>query len=190
VYWFIHTKGGVNDHSDYLRKWYCNNLISNRNEIELFLSENPNIGSYGKLGLEYDYNRIYENTDCDVPLFENIITDDLPYTRHNFFYIHTLYVITKQPIEKFFSLISDSWYNTKLDRYYFEGVFPFIVSRSGYYPYIENRYSCTGADLLPYINQWIEANHLDSYSMYTNLFKTNFTFNQLNPPYVNSYTQS
>lgn len=187
TYWFIHTKGGVNSHSDYLREWYCKTFISNRTEIELFLQSNPDIGSYGKLGLEYDYGRDYGEVDCDITLFKNDITDQLPCTHHSFFYIHSLYVITKKPMEKFLSLTSNIWFNTKLDRYYFEGVFPFIVSRSGYFPYIENQISAAGADLSYQHLDWIINNQLQNkYIHLHNQFKTNYSFHQLNPPYVNS----
>ena len=187
-YWFVHTKSGVNDYSDYLRDWYINNFLSNRLEIETFINSNPGIGSYGMLGLEFDETRIYNETDCDIDIFKNSLTADLPYTHANFFYIHSIYVIDKYPMQTFFKLVSDTWFHTKLDRYYFEGVFPFIVSRSGYFPYLANRYSCSFIDLQPYIEHWIDTNNLEKYKKYINIFKTNFTFKQLHPPYVNSNT--
>lgn len=187
-YWFVHTKSGVNEHSNYLREWYIDNFLAKRLPIELFINTIDDIGSYGMLGLEFDVNRNYEDTDCDIDLFKNTITDKLPYTHANIFYIHTLYVINKKPMKLFLNLISDKWFTTKLDRYYFEGVFPFIVSRSGYFPYIENRYSCSSSDLQTYIEQWIHTNNLEKYKKYTNIFKTDYIFNQLHPPYVNSNT--
>jgi hypothetical protein len=187
-YWFVHTKSGVNDHSSYLRHWYINNFLGNRINIEKFIDTTPGIGSYGMLGLEYDTTRIFDDTDCEIDIFKNTLTTKLPYTHANFFYIHTLYVVNKKSMEIFFELISDIWFDTKLDRYYFEGVFPFIVSRSGYFPYIENQISCTGADLYPYIEKWISDNNLESYKKYNNIFKTSYNFNQLSPPYVNSNT--
>lgn len=186
--WFIHTKGGVNSHSDYLRKWYIDNLLADRNHIETFLSENTDIGSYGLLGLEYDINKTYLETDTEIPLFENKLSEELPHTHVNFFYIHTLYVIGGEVLNKFFSLITDKWFNSKLDRYYFEGVFPFIVSRSGYFPYISNRRSMNGVDLSEIYSSWISENNLVSYKRYVNVHRTDYNFNQLNPPYVNSNT--
>lgn len=185
-YWFVHTKSGVNSHSDYLREWYIDNFLSNRNSIESFINQNPGVGSYGMLGLEFDESRNYSETDVDIDLFTNSLSNDLPCTHANFFYIHTLYVVNRKVMDMFFKLTSDVWYNTKLNRYYFEGVFPFIVSRSGYFPYLENRQSCSGADLLPYIERWISTNNLEIFNQYKNIFKTNYLFNQLNPPYVNS----
>lgn len=186
--WFIHTKGGVNSHSDYLRKWYIDNLLADRNYIETFLSENTGIGSYGLLGVEYDTNRVYSETDTEVPLFENKLSEELPYTHVNFFYIHTLYVIKGEVLNKFFSTITDKWFNSKLDRYYFEGVFPFIVSRSGYFPYISNRRSMNEVDLSQMHNSWISENNLLPYSKYLDTYRTDYTFNQLSPPYANSNT--
>jgi hypothetical protein len=189
-YWFVHTKSGINEHSNYLREWYIDNFLTKRNSIESFIENNPGIGSYGMLGLEFDENKHYNETDCEIDLFNSILTDDLPYSHSNFFYIHTLYVINKKPMHKFLNLISNTWFTTKLDRYYFEGVFPFIVSRSGYFPYIENRFSCTGLDLQHPIEKWVADNKLEIYKKYINTFKTNYTFNQLNPPYVNSNSES
>ena len=187
-YWFIHTKGGVNEYSDYLRDWYINNFLSNRLSIEKFINTNKGIGSYGMLGLEFDETRNYGETDCEIDIFKNTLTNTLPCTHANFFYIHIIYVIDKKPMHIFNKLISDIWYNTKLDRYYFEGVFPFIVSRAGFFPYLENQYGCSFKDLQPYIEKWIIDNNLDKYEKYTNIFKTNFIFEQLIPPYVNSNT--
>ncbi|CAB4155290.1 hypothetical protein UFOVP1307_161 [uncultured Caudovirales phage] len=187
-YWFIHTKSGVNEHSNYLRDWYIHNFLGNKNSIESFIINTPDIGSYGMLGLEYDESKNYSETDCEIDIFKNTLTVDLPNTHANFFYIHTMYVINKKPMDVFFKLVTNIWFETKLDRYYFEGVFPFIVSRSGYFPYLENQFSCTRVDLQPYINQWIMTNNLEKYKNYTNIFKTTFTFHQLNPPYVNSNT--
>jgi len=187
-YWFIHTKSGVNEHSNYLREWYIVNFLERRNTIESFIQSTAKVGSYGMLGLEFDKSRNYSETDCEIDLFKNTITPELPCTHANFFYIHTLYVINKKPMQNFFKLISDTWFETKLDRYYFEGVFPFIVSRSGYFPYLENRFSCSFNDLQPYVEQWIEENNLEIFKNYTNIFKTDFIFKQLYPPYVNSNT--
>lgn len=190
-YWFVHTKGGFNSHSDYLRKWYIDNFISRKVEIESFFEQNKGVGSYGMLGLEYNYNAKYEDTDVEIRLWNNDISEHLPCTHANFFYIHTIYCLTHNPIDKFFSLVTDKWFSTQLDRYYFEGVFPFIVSRSGYFPYLENKMSMTGNDLLYCTIDWLKKNGLHTkYEHLTDLFKTNYTFDQLKPPYVNSDTQS
>ena len=186
--WFIHTKGGVNSHSSYLRKWYIDNLLADRNHIETFLSDNTDIGSYGLLGLEYNTNRSYSETDTQVPLFKNTLSEELPHTHVNFFYIHSLYVIRGEVLNKFFSLTTDEWFQSKLDRYYFEGVFPFIVSRSGYFPYISNRRSMNGVDLLNIHSSWISENNLLSYRKYADMYRTDYNFHQLYPPYVSSNT--
>lgn len=189
-YWFIHTKSGFNSHSDYLRDWYINNFILERKQIEDFLYSNKNIGSYGLLGLEYDNNRVYQETDVEISLWNNNISKELPYSHAKFFYIHTIYCLSNNPINKFFSLITDTWFNSKLNQYYFEGVFPFIVSRSGYFPYLENRYSMNGIDLIYYIQDWIDENKLVHHSNLVDKFKTSYLFNQLQPPYVNRNTKS
>lgn len=182
-YWFIHTKSGVNSHSDYLREWYLDEFLKQRNSIEKFLALNPNIGSYGKLAIEF---RDVDNTDVEIPLYENSKTVDLPNTHAPFYYLHSIYVLSCKPIEKFLSLITDKWFTTKLDRYYFEGVFYFIVSRAGYFPYVSNRYSCNGKDLKPLMDKWIVENTLEHYNDYLDKYETNYTFNQLTPPYASS----
>lgn len=190
MYWFVHTKSGVNSHSDYLREWYINNFLIKKEYIESFIINN-NVGSYGILGLEYDINKTYTETDVEIKLWDNEISKNLPCARANFFYIHTLYVISNGPMEIFFKLVSDKWFNSKLNRYYFEGVFPFLVSRSGYFPYLENSISASGQDLRLNQQLWVTSNHLENkYTHLLNQFKTNYTFNQLYPPYVNSNSQS
>jgi len=185
TYWFVHTKSGVNSHSDYLREWYIDNFLSKKTTIESFMIDND-MGSYGMLGLEYDPNKIYAETDVEIKLWENDTTENLPYSHSNFFYIHTIYAISQKPISNFFNLITNKWFETKLDRYYFEGVFPFIVSRSGYFPYLENSISMTGQDLSHQQSQWLKTNNLEEkYINHLNKFKTNYSFHQLNPPYVN-----
>jgi hypothetical protein len=190
TYWFVHTKSGVNNHSDYLRDWYINNFLSRKTDIESFMIDNK-VGSYGMLGLEYDPFKEYTETDVEIKLWEDDITDELPYTHSNFFYIHTIYAISKEPINIFFNLITDKWFETKLNRYYFEGVFPFLVSRTGYFPYLENQFSMTGKDLSHNQSLWVLTNRLENkYNNLLNKFKTSYHFNQLNPPYVNRNTQS
>jgi len=186
-YWFVHTKSGVNNHSDYLREWYIDNFLSNKAPIESYI-KTKNLGSYGMLGLEYDFTRHYTETDADISLWTNGISEDLPYTHSYFFYIHSIYVIAAGPINKFLDLITDVWFTSKLDRYYFEGVFPFIVSRAGYFPYLENGISVSGRELSDYQLNWVIDNKLeDKYMHLINQFKTNYHFKQLQPPYVSSY---
>lgn len=186
--WFVHTKGGVNSHSDYLRRWYIDNFLGNKKAVERLLYENPGIGSYGMLGVEYDTGKIYLEKDTEIALFENILSPQLPYPHINFFYIHTLYVIKAEIVRKFLKTVSQEWFTSKLDRYYFEGIFPFTVSRFGYYPYISNKRSMNGIDLSTIQSSWISDNNLLSYQKYLEMCKTDYPFQQLNPPYVSSNT--
>ena len=182
--WFVHTKGVVNNHSNYLRVWYIDNFLSNKLNVEKFLFENKDIGSYGMLSLAYDPHKVYQEKDTEVPLFQNVITKELPYTHAYFFYIHSIYAIKGHIVNYFFKLITDYWFNTKLDRYYFEGVFPFLVSRLGYFPYVSNGLDMDGKSLALINNSWLTDNNLlNKYSEYIHLHKTNYNFNQLQPPY-------
>lgn len=183
VYWFVHTKGGVNSHSDYLRKWYINNYLSDRVEVENFLHRYAGIGSYGMLGLAYDPLNPPNQHDTIIPLFENRLTAELPFTHANFFYIHTLYAIKGLIVNKFFNLITKDWFTTKLDRYYFEGIFPFIVSRLGYFPYVANGLDVDKKSIQELNKSWIIDNNLLCYMDCLSLHKTNYSFDQLYPPY-------
>jgi hypothetical protein len=136
------------------------------------------------LSVAYSRHKTYNEQDTNIPLFQNVLTSDLPYTHANFFYIHTIYAIKGAVVDKFFKLITGDWFTTKLDRYYFEGVFPFIVSRLGYFPYVANGIDMNGESILELNNSWISENTLLSYKEYLPLHKTNYTFNQLNPPYI------
>lgn len=187
-FWFVHTKGAVNSHSDYLRTWYIANFLNNKSEIHDFLNKHTGIGSYGLLSLAFDYSKKYNETDTELPLFENVISCDLPATHSNFFYIHTMYTIKGDVINNFFKLASNAWFQSKLDRYYFEGIFPFIVSRSGFFPYVENSIDMNGVNLYHLNDDWITQNNLEKYREYLNLHKTNYKFDQFAPPYVNSNT--
>jgi len=184
TYWFIHTKSGVNSHSDYLREWYINSFLSDRSNVETFLHKHTGIGSYGMLGIAYNKHNNYQEQDTEIPLFQNTLTDALPYTHANFFYIHTLYAVKRIVVKKFLELITDVWFNSKLDRYYFEGVFPFVVSRLGYYPYLSNGIDMNGQSISELNSSWLNENNLVSYKEYLHLHKTNYTFDQLSPPYT------
>lgn len=183
TYWFVHTKGGVNSHSDYLRKWYIDSFLSNKTEVEELLHKYTGIGSYGMLSVAYNQYKAYGEQDTNIPLFNNILTEELPCTHANFFYIHTIYAIRGAVVDKFLKLITEEWFTAKLDRYYFEGVFPFIVSRLGYFPYVANGVDMTGQSIQELNNSWINENGLVSYKEYLSLHKTNYNFNQLTPPY-------
>ncbi len=186
--WFIHTKGGVNSHSDYLRKWYIDNFLGQRYSVENFMTSLPGIGSCAMLGVEYDNNKVYSEQDELLPIFSKEITKDFPFPFIEYFYIHTLYVIKGNIVKNFFSLLPQEWFNIKLNRYYFEGVFPFIVSRTGYYPFLFNTRSMNGVDLKTVQNNWILKNNLISYDKILNVPTQNYYFHQLTPPYVSSNT--
>ena len=124
-YWFVHTKSGVNNHSDYLREWYIDNFLSNKAPIESYI-KTKNLGSYGMLGLEYDFTRHYTETDSDISLWTNGISEELPCTHSYFFYIHSIYAIAAGPMNAFLDLITDVWFTSKLDRYYFEEIIGYL----------------------------------------------------------------
>lgn len=186
--WFIHTKGGVNAHSDYLRKWYIDNFLGQRVRIENLMTGLPGIGSYAMLGVEYEQGKTYLEQDDYLPIFSKEITEDFLFPFIEYFYIHTLYVVKGNIVEKFFSLLPQEWFNTKLNRYYFEGVFPFAVSRMGYFPFLSNTRSMNGIDLKTLQSSWILENNLISYDEILSKPTQDYPFHQLNPPYVSSNT--
>ena len=190
TYWFIHTKSGVNEHSDYLRQWYIDNFLAHRYYIENFLQKHTNIGSYGMLSRAYNPKEHYQEQDTEINLFKNVLSSDLPCTHANFFYIHTIYAIKGILVDKFFNLTTDIWFNMRLDRYYFEGIFPFIVSRLGYFPYVSNSIDLEGNNIVELNRLWIAENKLDAYTNYLELHHTDYSFHQLMPPYNQTYVNS
>lgn len=174
LYWFAHTKGGVNGR-DYERNLYLNELFGKRDEIELLFKTHGHIGSYGLRGVSggaagdewATFNR-----DHVIDICTNIATDKLPYTHINWSYIETMYVLNKQSIETFFDITTDEFYNTKInDRWYFETIFPWVASRCGYFPYIrqEGCFFNNSISLKSITKSWIIENNLLYLMNYINL---------------------
>lgn len=189
-YWFLHTKGGVNAHSDYLRGWYIDHLINNRQHVESIMQ--TGVGSYGMLATHSDpWHQGSENYDIEIPLFSNVITDIFTCTKASYFYIHSIYVIGKGPMDIFLDNITDKFFNVKLNMYFFEGAMPYIASRTGYFPYVDNMISAhTDVDLRMYAYEWILQNRKEELTKYLTLPYRLYKFEQLMPPqlYVNSNT--
>lgn len=179
-YWFVHTKGAVNTYSDYLRYWYIENYLKNRIEVDEII--NKGVGSYGMLAVHTPPGHYNPFPDVEVPLFENVITSEFPFPKIEYFYIHTLYTIGRKPMDVFLDTITSGFFNTKLNRYYFEGVFPYLVCRTGHYPYINNIIDCNGVDLMPEIRRWISVNNLESLNEHLSLPVRRYDFAQQSPP--------
>lgn len=174
LYWFAHTKGAVNHRPDE-RSMYLNLMFSNRNKIESLFEEYENIGSYALRGVSTSAagdNWATFNRDHDIQICANLITKDLPYTHVNWSYIETMYVLNKNSVEKFLSLTTDQFYETRIqERCYFEVIFPWIASRCGYFPYIEESgcYFDKNISLKNITNNWIIQNNLLHLSNYLEL---------------------
>ena len=189
-YWFIHTKGAVHSHSDYLRSWYIEHLINRRSHVENFMSYG--IGSYGMLAT-YSNPDITSNEDysIEIPLVSNEITEIFTCSKMPYFYIHSLYVIGKGPMAVFLQNITDKFFESKLNMYFFEGAMPYIASRTGYFTYVDHMISAhTSADLSLVAHEWILQNKKEDLTKYLNLPYRTYQFDQLTPQqlHVNSNT--
>jgi len=183
-YWFIHTKGSVNGHSDYLRGWYIEHLLNKRQHVEYFMTHG--IGSYGLLATyanPLDFPS--EDYNIDIPLVSNEITDDFICTKMPYFYIHSMYVIAKGPMSVFLKSISYKFFEHPLNKYFFEGAMPYIASRTGYFTYVDNMVSAhTDTDLRLPAYEWILRNQREELTGYLTMPMRLYKFEQLNPPYL------
>ena len=78
LYWFAHTKGGVNERL-YERSMYLQMLYNNRTDIEQFFSDYKYIGSFGIRGVSRsagNLNWATYNKDHVIDICLNNITDD------------------------------------------------------------------------------------------------------------------
>ena len=165
LYWFAHTKGGVNGR-DVERSLYLQHLFNDRNNIETMFASHKFLGSYALRGVSTsaagDLWPTY-NGDYIIPICDNAITSKLLCTHINWSYIETMYVINRQSIDTFFDITPDEFFNTMIpNRYYFEVIFPWIPSRCGFFPYVkqEGCYFNNNISLKSITNSWIIENNL------------------------------
>jgi len=149
-------------------------MFANRKHIESIFSTNNYLGSYGLRGVSRSAGQIQwsvYNKDHELDICSNIISNNLPYTHVNWSYMETMYVMNKQSIETFLSLSTDTFYNTKIQEpCYFEVIFPWIATRCGYFPYIQQSDCFFGERSLKDItNEWIQNNNLHHLNAYLNL---------------------
>jgi len=173
IYWFAHTKGAVNNRN-VERTMYLNKLFNKRTQIESIFLTHEYLGSYALRGVSRSaghLNWITYNADHDINICSNILNDKLPYSHVNWSYIETMYVINKKSIETFLNMTSDTFYNTKiLEPCYFEVVFPWIVTRCGYFPYVKESSCFFGErNLKDMTSEWIQYNNLTHLNSYLNL---------------------
>lgn len=163
IYWFGHTKGGVNAREGE-RTLYLNEFFSKRKEIEEMFKKYPKLGSYGLRGnymsaasKKWD---VY-NVDCGIPICGNVKIPPFNYTHVNWSYVETMYTLKGEPVEAFIKQSPLEFFNTKLDPWYFETVMPWVPSRCGYFPYVkQKRCYWNTADLPDTTKSWIEENNL------------------------------
>ena len=124
---------------------YLSNLFRNRSNIETLFQQYDMLGSYALRGVSRSAGNHAWNTfnrDHHIGICSNEIFDDFKYTHVNWSYIETMYVINGKIVESFLKSTSDDFYNTRiLEPCYFEIIFPWIVTRCGYFPYV-HQYNC------------------------------------------------
>jgi hypothetical protein len=163
IYWFAHTKGGVNSR-DTERKMYLDNMISKRKEIEDMFEKYPQLGSWGIRGNSISAAGVeWKNYDVDsnIPICKNVVFPPFNKTHVNWSYIETLYVLKKEPVEAFLAMAPYEFFTTKLNPWYFETVMPWIAPRCGYFPYVKiKRDFWDKCDLTDITKEWINENNL------------------------------
>lgn len=165
IYWFAHTKGAVN-HRPGERSLYLDNLFRNRLDIEKLFQDHEYIGSYALRGVSTSAagdNWATFNRDHIIEICSNKITNELPYTHVNWSYIETMYAINKNCVETFLSLTKEDFYSVKIEeRCYFEVIFPWMVTRLGYFPYIKQSgcFFNQSISLKNITHKWIVDNQL------------------------------
>ena len=172
VYWSAHTKGGQNARES-VRPMYFENFFGKRKEIETMFEQYPYLGSWGLRGNSRNSEVWWKdyNVDSIIPICGNVKFDPFNYTHVNWSYIETMYALKGKPFEAFIRLLDDNWFETKLNRWYWETVPAWIPSRCGYFPYIKIKpcFWNVVPDLNEITKQWIEENNLPHLLPYLSL---------------------
>lgn len=173
IYWFAHTKGAVNDRP-FERNLYLTQLFKDREYIEGLFKQYPKLGSYALRGVSSGAggDKWFEfNHDHDIEICSNKKYGDLQFTHVNWSYIETMYAVAGKPVETFLKITSENFYDTKIaDPCYFEIIFPWIVGRCGYFPYIKQDRCFWGTLNIKDITQkWIEENNLTELQTYLSI---------------------
>lgn len=170
VCWFAHTKGAVNGRV-VERSMYLNELYGNRVHIENLFESYSQLGSYALRGVSIgaggDVWANFNNDHC-IEICSNKPYDNLQYTHVNWSYIETMYAIKGNVVESFIRNTPRDFYATKMqDPCYFEIIFPWTVSRCGYFPYIKQSTCFWGnVNLKQITKEWIDCNNLHNLNAY------------------------
>lgn len=163
LYWFCHTKGGVN-RRDTVRRLYLDEVFKKRESIEAMFVRHPRVGSWGLRGVSVSAsgtNWADYNVDCCIPICENVKSDRFPASHVNWSYIDTMFVLHKSPMETYLQSVPVSFFVSRLDSWYFETVMPWTASRCGYFPYVRDPLDYFGrCDLRHVTRAWINENAL------------------------------
>ena len=101
------------------------------------------------------------NVDCCVPICSNTKIHPFNYTHVNWSYIETLYVLKKEAVDAWLDHLTEEFFVTKLDPWYFETVPSWIPSRCGYFPYVKRKRDFFNYCYLTTITkEWIQENNL------------------------------
>jgi len=173
VCWFAHTKGAVNNRP-VERGMYLSNLFRNRIHIENLFQQYDKLGSYALRGVSRGAGGDAWSTfnrDHHIGICSNEVFSDFKYTHVNWSYIETMYVINGKVVQSFLDNTSESYYTTAIkEPCYFEVIFPWIVGRCGYFPYIKQS-ECfwREADLRNITQRWIDENNLSELQPYLSI---------------------
>ena len=168
-YWFIHTKGGVNQRQERFQ-YYLDEFLGKREETEAFLQRNPYIGSYGHYGVGQSADGVtqwktlshLEFDHGNIPIVQNINFEKLTCTHVNWSYVETFYIIKGELINWMVDKADDTYFGKRIrNRWYGEVVLPWLASRAGLYPYVKYGLSqFAQVDLNLTTKEWEKENNL------------------------------
>lgn len=139
--YFFHTKGishRTNESFQTAQHNFFNSLARKRKIVESVLAD-PNKGAWSEYGR-------YRAKD-DMVYFDSIgwYINNFTHDWNRVEYLHTLYVIKGEVLQKFFEGVDNAFWSKNLstlgyNRWFFEHIFPTIVERYGYSAHVDKWY--------------------------------------------------
>lgn len=112
------------------------------------------------------------NVDLVVPVCANTKFPPFNCTHVNWSYLEGMYVLKGVAVDAYVKLLTDAYFDTRMDRYYFETVPPWLPSRCGYFPYVKRKmcfWAHLNRNLQDVTKQWIDENNLTDLNPYLSI---------------------
>lgn len=124
---FVHNKGASHPHPNYIND-YLVKFLRNRQEAETILEQKEYGGYCLYGGICNDMSTYWNNLIKDTSKFSYDKPMDVMWWC-------TIYVIKAEIVDKYLENIDTNFFETKLDKYFFEASFPLICDKFGYLRY-------------------------------------------------------